>query len=88
MKLSKCLRCNHTWYQRTPAKPRICPKCKSAYWNVPRKRNEEGFDDNKYNKSEHIYNFGKGKIEFFPADEPSKMRGGRRDILFINEDNG
>jgi phage terminase large subunit len=47
----------------------------------------EGFDDNKYNKSEHVYNFGKGKIEFFPADEPSKMRGGRRDILFINECN-
>jgi phage terminase large subunit len=47
----------------------------------------DGFDDNKYNKSEHVYNFGKGKIEFFPADEPSKMRGGRRDILFINECN-
>ena len=40
-----------------------------------------------YNMSEHIYDFGKGKIEFFPADEPSKMRGGRRDILFINEAN-
>jgi len=47
----------------------------------------EGFDDNKYNKTEHIYDFGKGQIEFFPADEPSKMRGGRRDILFINECN-
>ncbi len=47
----------------------------------------EGFDDNKYNKTEHVYDFGKGQIEFFPADEPSKMRGGRRDILFINECN-
>ena len=45
------------------------------------------FDDNRYNKSEHIYSFGNGIIEFFPADEPSKMRGGRRDILFINEAN-
>jgi len=48
---------------------------------------EDEFDDEKYNKTEHIYDFGLGKIEFFPADEPSKMRGGRRDILFINEAN-
>lgn len=47
----------------------------------------EQFDSNLYNKSDHIYDFGKGKIEFFPADDPSKMRGGRRDILFINECN-
>jgi phage terminase large subunit len=47
----------------------------------------EDFDDSKYNKTEQIYVFGNGTIEFFPADEPSKMRGGRRDILFINEAN-
>jgi phage terminase large subunit len=47
----------------------------------------ESFDDSKYNKSEQVYHFGLGTVEFFPADEPSKMRGGRRDILFINEAN-
>ena len=48
----------------------------------------EGYEDTKFNKSEHIYNFGNGAIiEFFPADDPSKMRGGRRDILYINECN-
>jgi len=33
----KCLRCNHTW---TPRKRdvRICPKCRSPYWDVPRSR--------------------------------------------------
>jgi len=45
------------------------------------------FDDSRYNKTECIYRFKHGTIEFFPADEPSKMRGGRRDILFINEAN-
>lgn len=40
-----------------------------------------------YNMSDHIYEFPHSKIEFFPADEPSKLRGGRRDILFINEIN-
>ncbi len=47
----------------------------------------DDFDDSRYNKTEQTYSFGKGIIEFFPADEPSKMRGGRRDILFINEAN-
>jgi phage terminase large subunit len=47
----------------------------------------DAFDDDRYNKSEQTYSFGNGLIEFFPADEPSKMRGGRRDILFINEAN-
>jgi len=47
----------------------------------------EDFNDKLYNKTECIYKFGLGTIEFFPADEPSKMRGGRRDILFINEAN-
>ncbi len=45
------------------------------------------FDDKRYNKSEQTYNFGNCVVEFFPADDPAKMRGGRRDILFINECN-
>lgn len=45
------------------------------------------FDDRRYNKTEQVYRLGKSIIEYFPADEPSKMRGGRRDILFINEAN-
>ena len=41
----------------------------------------------RYNMSDHIYSFGNCRVEFFPADEPSKLRGGRRDILFVNEVN-
>ena len=49
---------------------------------------KESEDNNpRYNKTEHIYNFGKGKIEFFGADESDKVRGPRRDILFLNEAN-
>ena len=48
----------------------------------------ESQDNNpRYNKSDHVYDFGVGKIEFFGADEADKLRGGRRDILFINEAN-
>ena len=49
---------------------------------------DESFDNNpRYNKTENCYSFGKGKIEFFGADEPDKVRGPRRDILFLNEAN-
>lgn len=41
----------------------------------------------RYNKTEQTYRFGKGVIEFFGADEPDKVRGPRRDILFLNEAN-
>ena len=35
----RCDRCDHEWYPRlqTEELPAICPKCKSAYWNKPRR---------------------------------------------------
>lgn len=38
-------------------------------------------------KTDHKFNIFKSVIEFFPADSASKLRGARRDILFINECN-
>ena len=36
-----CERCGHKWVPRDmegePDGPRVCPKCKSPYWNRPRK---------------------------------------------------
>lgn len=44
------------------------------------------YDENRWNKTDFIYTFETGsKIEFFSAD--SKVRGPRRDLLFINEAN-
>jgi len=35
----RCERCNHEWIPRGPEQePSVCPKCKSAYWNKPRKK--------------------------------------------------
>ena len=46
------------------------------------------FQDAKWNKTDYTYTFDNGsKIEFFSADMPSKVRGPRRDRLFINEAN-
>ncbi len=31
----RCIRCDHTWVPRKAARPKVCPKCKSAYWDTP-----------------------------------------------------
>jgi len=46
------------------------------------------FVDKLWNKTEHVYTFETGStIEFFSVDQPEKVRGARRDRLFINEAN-
>lgn len=48
----------------------------------------EYFKRNQWNKTDYIYEFEKGsKIEFFSADQPGKVRGPRRQVLFVNEAN-
>jgi len=46
------------------------------------------FVDSRWNKTDYVYTVETGsKIEFFSADQPGKVRGPRRDVLFINEAN-
>ena len=46
------------------------------------------FVDDRFNKSLLKYEFANGSfIEFFSADDSSKLRGARRDILYVNECN-
>lgn len=46
------------------------------------------FKDSAWNRSDFRYTFETGSvIEFFSADQPSKVRGPRRDRLFLNEAN-
>jgi len=46
------------------------------------------YDDDRWNASDHIYEFETGsKIEFFSVDQSEKVRGARRNRLFINEAN-
>lgn len=49
---------------------------------------QELFNTERWSKTDYTYTFETGsKIEFFSADMPSKVRGPRRDRLFINECN-
>ena len=46
------------------------------------------FKDSRWNKTDYVYTFETGsKIEFFGADQPDKVKGSRRNRLFINECN-
>src|SRR3972149_5364083 len=51
-------------------------------------REHNYFKDVMWNRTDCIYTFEtKSIIEFFSADQPGKVRGPRRDVLFINEAN-
>jgi predicted Zn-ribbon and HTH transcriptional regulator len=43
----RCERCGHEWVPRgeVDTEPRVCPKCKSPYWNRARKMSYEEFRD-------------------------------------------
>jgi len=43
MKRYTCLRCKHSWIPRTDNIPKICPKCRSPYWDreFVRKRKQD-----------------------------------------------
>jgi len=46
------------------------------------------FKEKNWNKTDFVYTFETGcRMEFFSADQPGKVRGPRREILFINEAN-
>lgn len=46
------------------------------------------YKDERWNRTDYIYKFETGStIEFFSADSSDKVRGPRRDIIFINECN-
>lgn len=46
------------------------------------------FKESQWNRTDFIYSFGPmSRMEFFGVDTPDKVRGPRRDILFMNEAN-
>jgi phage terminase large subunit len=46
------------------------------------------YSDENFNKTDNVYYYPNGSyVEFFGVDEPGKVRGPGRDILFVNEAN-
>lgn len=50
-------------------------------------RTYEMYDDNAHNKSSAEYRLNGNLVEFISLDQPQKVRGRKRDLLFINEAN-
>jgi len=38
----ECLRCGHAWWPKSATAPKLCPSCKSKYWDKrrPEKKDE------------------------------------------------
>jgi uncharacterized Zn ribbon protein len=36
----QCERCRHEWVARGAEEPKVCPKCKTPYWNTPKKQKQ------------------------------------------------
>lgn len=47
--------------------------------------NENAFDANRWHDTDKYYRYKKAMLEFFSADQPSKVTGPARDILYMNE---
>lgn len=45
------------------------------------------YDDDKHHKTQETYRHGKNSVTFFSVDDEQKIRGRKRDILWINEAN-
>ena len=56
MKKYKCIRCGHTWYPRSPKKPRWCPKCNSPYWDKPVTKPTKGKKKHRYGAGDAVGN--------------------------------
>lgn len=49
---------------------------------------EQGvYSERLHNQTDHIYEVGKGTVQFFSTDQEQKVRGPERDILYVNEAN-
>jgi phage terminase large subunit len=83
------------WLAKTSDEPLLISVVSESYPHLKRGAMRDFFailnepvDGNpNFNKTSHIYNFGRSKVEFFSADQPAKLRGARRDVLFVNEVN-
>lgn len=71
----------------SPSLPHIKKGARKDFLNIMEEWNL--FNETNFNRTDNIYRFGNkgGYIEFFGAEDASKVRGPGRDILFINEAN-
>ena len=60
----RCERCGHEWVPRAADRePRVCPRCKSPYWDRPRRSSEEDMTYEEFrDRIEHALSASKGPL--------------------------
>jgi len=49
LKIMTCLRCKHEWASKNADAVRVCPRCKSPYWDRERKIKKIDKENNEKN---------------------------------------
>ena len=82
----KCERCGYTWYLRYPQKPRVCPSCKSPYWQASSEFvNDLKADSERANKIMDRLTRELDEAEKKPASWSSIIREGWQRMLETSE---
>ena len=73
----RCERCEHEWAPREPDQaPTVCPKCKSPYWNRPRK--DDVKPEHRVTCKWKVANLDRKTVEFELRRDGKTLRGAGR----------
>jgi len=78
-KSSFCFRCYHSWERRRERLPKVCPKCKSPYWNKPRKKGLKKLIEGMNKMIKNIHN---GIIRISGGENGIRDEGGIHNSLY------
>ncbi len=68
----RCERCSHEWVPKNPnSEPKVCPKCKSPWWNRP--RGPMMTYDNFRSKVEHVLRSAKSELTWTEIRTTTKL---------------
>ncbi len=69
-----CLRCGHTWIPRTEEIPKVCPKCKSPYWNKRMKYVDRDLSyEVRQNADKELRSISEKMSEYSPEDNRKSL---------------
>jgi len=70
----KCERCGHEWLSRNEKlEPKVCPKCKSPYWNSPKKQTSPMSYEEFRDKIKEVLKFSKEPLTWTEVRTQAKL---------------
>ena len=70
----RCERCEHEWIPRNGGDggPKVCPSCKSPYWDTPRKKSATSYEEFS-NRIEKVLRESKGPLTWTEIRTTAKL---------------